>query len=65
MGMILKPLKNKTIVIRYEDGKEHLHEVRPLIQPRLAVLSQDDAAVLLVDGGNKLTDVVFQPGGTN
>lgn len=63
-GKILKPLKDNTIVIRTEDGKEHSYQVRPLIQPRLATLSKGDAAVLLVDQENKVTDVAFQPGVT-
>jgi len=63
-GVILKPLKDNTIVIRTEDGKEHSYQVRSLIQPRLATLSTGDAAVLLVDEENKVTDVAFQPGGT-
>jgi hypothetical protein len=62
-GKILKPLKDNTIVIRTEDGKEHSYQVRPLIQPRLAKLSTGDTAVLLVDEENKVTDVAFQPGG--
>ena len=61
-GKILKPLKDNTIVIRTEDGKEHSYQVRPLIQPRLAKLSTGDAAVLLVDDENKVTDVAFVPG---
>ena len=61
-GKILKPLKNNIIVIRTEDGKEHSYQVRSLIQPRLATLSKGDAAVLLVDRENKVTDVAFQPG---
>jgi len=64
VGVILKPLKDNTIVIRAEDGKELTYEVRPLIQPRLATLSKGDAAVLLVDEENKVTDVAFQPAGT-
>ena len=31
-GVIVTPLKNNTIVIRTEDGKEHAYEARPLIQ---------------------------------
>ena len=61
-GKILKPLKNNIIVIQTEDGKEHSYQVRSLIQPRLATLSKGDAAVLLVDAENKVTDVAFQPG---
>jgi hypothetical protein len=63
-GVILKPLKDNTIVIRTEDGKEHSYQVRPLIQPRLATLSTGNAVVLLVDEENKVADVAFQPGGT-
>ncbi len=62
-GKILKPLKDNTIVIRTEDGNAHAYQVRPLIQPKLAKLSTGDAAVLLVDEENKVTDVAFQPGG--
>ena len=61
VGMILKPLKDDTIVIRTEDGNEQSYEVRPLIQPRLATLSKGDAAVLLVDEENKVADVAFVP----
>ena len=60
-AVVLKPLKDNTIVIRTEDGKEHSYEVRALIQTRLATLSTGDAAVLFVDKENKLTDVAFQP----
>jgi hypothetical protein len=60
-GVILKPLKDNTIAIRTEDGKERSYEVRLLVQPRLATLSRGDAAVLLVDEENKVTDVAFQP----
>jgi len=63
-GVIQKPLKDNTIVIRTEDGKEHSYQVRPLIQPRLATLSTGNAVVLLVDEENKVADVAFQPGGT-
>lgn len=62
-GVILKPLKDNTIVIRTEDGKEHSYQVRPLIQSRLATLSKGDAAILLVDEENKVADVAFQPAG--
>lgn len=61
MGVILKPVKDKTIVIRNEDDKEHSFEVRSLIQPRLATLSKGAAAVLLVDEENIVTDVAFVP----
>ena len=60
-GVILKPLKDNTIIIRTEDGKEHSYQVRPLIQPRLATLSKGDATVLLVDEENKMMDVAFMP----
>ncbi len=60
-GVIQTPLKDNTIVIRTEDGKEHSYQVRPLIQPRLATLSKGAGAVLLVDEENKVTDVAFQP----
>ena len=36
---------------------------RPLIQQRLGTLAKGDAAVLLVDDENKVTDVAFEPGG--
>ena len=56
-GVITKPLKGHTIVIRTEDGKEHAYEARPLIQDRLAQLSQGQSATLLVDADQKVTDV--------
>ena len=58
-GVILKPLKDNTIVIRTEDGKEHSYEVRGRIQPRLRTLSAGDAAVLLVDEKNLVMDAGF------
>jgi hypothetical protein len=61
MGVILTPFADHAIGIRTEDGKAHSYEVRPLIQPRLATLSKGDAAVLLVDEENKVTDVAFVP----
>ena len=64
VGVVLKPLADNTISIRTDDGKEHSYQVHPLIQPRLATLSKGDAAVLLVDEENKVTDVAFVPGGT-
>ena len=60
-GVILKPLADNAISIRTEDGKEHSYEVRSLIQPRVATLSKGDAAVLLVDEENKVSDVSFVP----
>ncbi|MEO8339750.1 MAG: hypothetical protein ABI604_08515 [Nitrospirota bacterium] len=60
-GVILKPLANNTITIRTEDGIAYSYEARLLIQPRLATLSKGDAAVLLVDGDNKVADVAFVP----
>jgi hypothetical protein len=62
-GVILKPLKNDTIVIGTEDGEEHSYQVHPFIQPRLVTLSKGDTAVLLVDEENKVRDVAFVPGG--
>jgi hypothetical protein len=62
VGVILKPLADNAISIRTEDGKAHSYEARPLIQPRLATLSKGDAAVLLVDDENKVTDVAIPPG---
>ena len=60
-GVILKPLKDNTIVIRTVDGIEHSYRVRSLIQTRLATLSTGDAAVLLIDEENTVADVAFQP----
>jgi hypothetical protein len=62
--VVLKPLADNAISIRTEDGKKHSYQVRPLIQPKLATLSKGDAAVILVDEENKVTDVAFMPGGT-
>lgn len=60
-GVIQQPLKNNRIVIKAENGKEQSYEVRPLIQERLGTLVKGDAAVLLVDEENKVTDVSFVP----
>lgn len=60
-GKILKPLKDNTIVIQTEAGKEHSYEVRPLMHSRLATLGKGDAAVFLVDEENKVADVAFVP----
>lgn len=60
-GRIVTPLKDNTIVIRTEDGKDHTYKVRPLIQTRVATLSSGDAAVLLVDDEHKVTDVAIAP----
>jgi hypothetical protein len=60
-GKILKPLKDNSIVIRSEDGKEHSYQVRLLVQPRLAKLSKGDAVILLVDDEQKVTDIAFVP----
>lgn len=61
VGVILKSLTDNAISFRTEDGKVHSCEVRPLIQPRLGTLAKGDAAVLLVDEENKVTDVAFMP----
>ncbi len=58
-GVIVTPLKNNTIVIRTEDGKEHAYEARPLIQERLAQLSRGQSATLLVDAEQQVADVSF------
>ncbi len=63
VGVIATPLKNNTIVPRMANGKEHSYEVRPLIQQRLGTLATGDAATLLVDDENKVTDVAFVPNG--
>jgi hypothetical protein len=61
VGVILKPLAGNAISIRTEDGNSQSYEARPLIQSRLATLSKGDAAVLLVDEENKVTDVAIPP----
>ena len=60
-GKIVRPLKDHTIVIRTEDGKEHTYHVRSLVERRLSTLSKDDGVVLLLDEENKVTDVAFLP----
>lgn len=62
-GVIATPLTNNTIVIRLINGKEHSYEARPSIQERLGTLAKGDAATLLVDAENKVTDVAFVPNG--
>ena len=58
-GVIVTPLKNNTIVIRTEDGKDHAYEARPLIQERLAQLSQGQSATLILDAEQQVTDFSF------
>ena len=58
-GVIVKALKNNTIVIRTEDGKEYVYEARPIIQERLAQLSRGQSATLLVDEEQQVMDVSF------
>lgn len=62
IGTILTPLENNRIAIRTEEGAEQPYEVRPLTQPRLAILSKGDVVVLLVDDEGKVTDVAIPPG---
>jgi len=59
VGVIAKPLKGNTIVIRTADGKEVSYEARPLIHERLAKLSSGQSATLLVDDEQKVTDVSY------
>lgn len=63
-GVILVPLVGNAISIRTDDGEAHSYEVRPLIQPRLAILTKGDAVVLLVDDENQVMDVAFVPNKT-
>ena len=56
-GVIVKRLKNHTISIRTEDGKEYDYEVRPLMQIKLHSLTEGKSVVLFVDDENKVTDV--------
>lgn len=58
-GVIVKPLKDNTVVIRTEDGKDQAYKVRPLVQERLAHLSQGQSATLLVDEDQQVQDVSF------
>lgn len=58
-GTIVDPLRNNTIVILTEDGKEQTYKVRPLIQERLGQLSRGQSATLLVDAEQQVTDVSF------
>lgn len=57
VGIIAKPLKGNTIVIRTAEGKELSYEARPLIHERLANLSRGQSVTLLVDNEQKVTDV--------
>ena len=58
-GVITKPLQDKTIAIRTEDGKEHSFKSRPPILERLAKVSRGQSAILLVDDEDQVADVSF------
>ncbi len=62
-GVIVTALTDNTIVIRLVNGKEHSYEARPAIQTRLSRLAKGDAATLLIDGEQMVTDVAFVPNG--
>ncbi len=58
-GVITKPLQDKTIAIRTEDGKEHSFQARPLILERLAKVPRGQSATLLIDDEDQVADVSF------
>jgi hypothetical protein len=62
-GVIATALLHNSIVIRLVSGHEQAYEARPSIQARLGTLVKGDAATLLVDADNKVTDVAFVPHG--
>ena len=62
-GVIATALLHNSIVIRLMSGQEQAYEARPSIQARLATLVKGDAATLLIDVDNKVTDVAFVPHG--
>jgi hypothetical protein len=46
-GVIITPLKNYTIVIRTEDGKDHVYVARPLVPERLDSYRWGQSATLV------------------
>jgi hypothetical protein len=64
-GVIVKPLKDNTVVIRTEDGKDQTYKVRPLVQERLAHVSRGQSATLLVDEDQQVQDVSFNEAESN
>ena len=61
VGVVLKPLEDNRITIRTSEGEEKSYEVRPLVLPAVQGLSEGRSVVLLVDEGEKVTDIALPP----
>lgn len=60
-GTIVKPVADNHVMIRTEDGRERLIEVRSFVQDKLEKLPAGKSVVLLLDGENKVADLAVPP----
>lgn len=60
-GTIMKPVADNHVMIRTEDGRERVIEVRTFVQDKLKKLPAGKAVILLLDGENKVTDLAVPP----
>ncbi|WP_447979526.1 hypothetical protein [Candidatus Nitrospira bockiana] len=49
------------IIVKTEDGKEQLYQVRPHVQDRLAKTAAGQPVILMVDDENKVADIAIPP----
>lgn len=60
-GTIVKPIADNHVMIRTEDGRERVIEVRTFVQDKLKKLPAGESVVLLLDGEDKVTDLAIPP----
>ena len=57
MGTLVKPLVNNQVIIRTDDGREQVMEVRDYLHGKLEKLSIGETVILLLDSENKVADL--------
>jgi hypothetical protein len=60
-GTIVKPVAGNHVMIRTEDGRERVIEVRSFVQDKLKKLPAGESVILLLDDENKVTDLAVPP----
>lgn len=60
-GTIVRPAVDNQVMIRMEDGRERVVEVRAFVQDKLKKLPAGESVILLLDGENKVTDLAVPP----
>lgn len=60
-GTIVKPVADNHVMIRTEDGRDRVIEVRTFVQDKLEKLPAGESVILLLDGENKVTDLAIPP----